>query len=51
MFRRQSLMSAALRQALRSLNESARSFGVFLDIHALPSALGARSSQHARAMH
>src|SRR5262249_10275865 len=41
------LMPAALSQALGSLNETARPLGVFIDIHILPSTLGAQSSQHA----
>src|SRR5262249_11944465 len=47
MFRREPLVPAALRQTLGALNEAARPLGVFLDIHILPSTLGAQSCQHA----
>jgi hypothetical protein len=40
-------MAAALGQTLGGLDEAARPFGVFLDIHILPSTLDARSCQHA----
>jgi len=41
------LVAAALGQTLGGLNEAARTLGVFLDIHPLPSTLGAQLCQHA----